>query len=69
MTVSEDVSEFVEVRLPQAFCDDCIAKELGKNRHQIQAITITLGTTAEFTRQRGGCAECRNEHKFAIRSN
>ena len=69
MTVSESVTVFLRTRRPKAFCDDCIADELGKNRRQIQPITVTLKESAEFTRLKGTCVGCLSQTKFAINAN
>ena len=69
MTVSESVATFLKASRPKAFCDDHIADELGKNRRQIQAITVTLAETSDFSRKKGGCSVCSSPNKYAIRSN
>ena len=69
MTVPESVATFLRTRRPKAFCDDCIAEELGKNRRQIQPLTATLKESAEFTRLKGSCVGCLSQTKFAIHAN
>ncbi len=69
MTVAEAVIRFLIGHRPDAYCDDCIAKELGKNRHQIQDITANLARTSGFNRGPGGCVNCDQPTKLAIRAN
>ena len=69
MTVSEDVTRFLRARRPKAFCDYCIAEELGTNRRQIQPITVTLKESAEFTRLKGTCVGCLSRDRFATNAN
>jgi len=64
-TVADDVAAYVRKGKPKAYCDDCIAKALSKNRRQIQAITAALGA-AGFSRSKRTCAGCASTTKFAV---
>jgi hypothetical protein len=64
MSRAQDINDFVKRREPAAFCDDCIAKKLElPRRQQSAAITETLGTTTDFTREHGLCSVCASEKK------
>jgi hypothetical protein len=63
MPVADLVAAFLKRRGPKSYCDDCIAKELGKNRRQIQAITIAMGA-AGYVRVVGPCSGCSKNQKF-----
>jgi hypothetical protein len=64
-TVADDVAAYLRKGKPNAYCDDCIAKALGKNRRQIQAITASL-SAAGFKRSDRACAGCSKTDKLAV---
>ncbi len=62
MLVAEKISNTVKGHAPAAICDKCIVAELGLTAHAHSAqITAALGTTSDFTRERGNCVVCKNE--------
>lgn len=65
-TVAENVADFLIRSRPKAYCDDCLAKALGKNRRQIQAVTVSLGATNGFSRAYGLCSERGEAGKLVI---
>ncbi|MCS3902201.1 hypothetical protein J2T55_000193 [Methylohalomonas lacus] len=67
MTLAERVVEFLNSRRPSAFCDDCIADEMGSNRHHTQQTTHPLGLTRGYERARNHCHRCGADNKLAIR--
>ena len=61
MIIAERVNEFVTNRRPDEICDACIATHLNLRHQQANRVTMALGTTSDFTRQAGVCAECGRE--------
>ena len=57
MTVEERVANFLAVNKGQAFCDDCLAEEVGINRHQARNATSGLGASGAFRRGSGTCSK------------
>lgn len=41
-----------------AYCDDCIAEALDLRRQQANRVTMALGTSSDFQRQRHACSQC-----------
>ena len=59
MTVLHDVSEFLIARSPDAFCDDCIAANLGLSiRQHANHKTRELANSPRFDRRKGKCSIC-----------
>ena len=58
ITVPEKVLAFLRERRTLAFCDDCIAKNVGINRHMAHQATLPFGLTSDFNRGFGVCAGC-----------
>lgn len=48
-------------RAPAAFCDDCIAKQIGIGPSQVNPVTLTLGLTTDFRQMMGTCSVCERE--------
>lgn len=70
MTEPEHIVGFLKKNIPKAYCDDCIADELKLRRRQRAArVTIVLGLTSDFERNKGVCSLCANDRpKFIIRA-
>jgi transcriptional regulator with XRE-family HTH domain len=61
LSIPERVTQFLR-KTTKAYCDDCIAAELGLSRiQQVHAVTSALATTDDFHRFRGVCYSCRLE--------
>ena len=58
ITVPERVLAFLRDHCPLAFCDDCIAKNVGINRYMAHQATLPFGLTSDFNRGFGACAGC-----------
>ncbi len=58
VTVPERVLAFLSERHGLAFCDDCIAKHVGINRHMAHQSTLPFGLTSDFERAYGSCSGC-----------
>ena len=68
MLLAERVNRYITEYKSIAFCDDCIAEELGvSQRQQIHQITNALGTTDAFHRDKGRCYVCDREKKVTVR--
>ena len=64
MLIAERVNKFITDHMPDAFCDDCIAEELGlSRRQQAHRVTSALATTADFRREVDSCSLCGKEKK------
>lgn len=64
MTVPEDVSNYITINRPNAYCDDCIQAALDlSRRQQVQQITSSLGLSADYDRNDGICSTCGSEKK------
>ncbi len=69
MNVAERIATFISLHRPEAFCDDCITKELSLSiRRQTQPITAALGTTDCYRRVTGTCSVCGDEKKVIGRA-
>src|SRR5262249_11210346 len=58
VTVPEKVLAFLRDHLTRTFCDDCIAQNVGINRHMAHQATLPFGLTSDFNRGFGVCAGC-----------
>jgi hypothetical protein len=58
MIIAERVNEYITKRRPDEVCDACVAADLGLRHQQANRVTMALGTTSDFTREPGRCAEC-----------
>lgn len=58
MTRDEEVAKYLNDHAGEYFCDDCIANAVGINRYQASNATRPLGTTSDFTREKGVCSQC-----------
>ncbi|GGH16277.1 hypothetical protein [Silvibacterium dinghuense] len=57
MTNPQKVYVFLKENSGQAFCDDCIERAVGVDRHQVHTIAATLGLfPLEFKRCASSCA-------------
>lgn len=65
VTVPERVLAFLVERSGLPYCDDCIAKHVGINRHMAHQSTLPFGLTRDFKRAFGRCAGC-GESKLVI---
>ena len=66
MTVPERIAEFLIQNRENAFCDDCLQKQLGlPRRQQVQQTTKPLGISGKFSRDGGQCSDC-GRHKTVI---
>jgi hypothetical protein len=62
MTEAEQLVGFLQKNQTKAFCDDCIAHELGLTRRQrAQRVTVSLGLTSDYERSPGICCVCKND--------
>ena len=60
---AELLNRYLTERL-DPLCDDCLAMALGfTQRQQAAGITQTLGTTGDFNRYIGICADCKCTRK------
>jgi hypothetical protein len=66
MTNPEKIHSFLKKNLHHGFCDDCLAKKTGVDRHEINTIASTLALfTKEFSRSATSCPEkCSNRDKL-----
>lgn len=56
MTVEERVASFLIVNKGKAYCDDCLADEIGINRYQARNATAGLAASGSFRRDLGICS-------------
>ena len=68
MNIAERVNAYIIRRGPEAICDACIAKALDLRHQQANRVTMALGTTSDFHRGYGVCADCRKEQKVTSRA-
>lgn len=62
MLVAHAVNELITKQHGKPICDRCICEALSLTAHAHAAqITGALGTTSDFTRERGVCSMCKNE--------
>ena len=68
MIIAERVNEFITKRYPAPLCDACVASALVLRHQQANRVTMALGTTSDFDRGNGICADCGKEQKVTRRS-
>ena len=56
MNVEERVAQFLTANRGRAYCDDCLADEVGINRHQARNATSGLAASGRFHRDYGLCS-------------
>ena len=61
MIIAERVNLYLTARRPGEVCDACVASHLGLRHQQANRVTMALGTTSDFTREMGVCADCERE--------
>ena len=61
MIIAEKVNRYLTQRRPDEVCDSCVADHLGFRHQQANRVTMALGTTSDFTRETGQCADCDRE--------
>ena len=61
MIIAQRVNDFLTKRRPDEVCDLCIADHLKLRHQQANKVTMALGTTNDFTRAPGVCADCDRE--------
>lgn len=66
MTNPEKVHSFLKKNIRQAFCDDCLEKNTGVNRHEVNTIASTLALfPKEFKRTSTVCPQkCHDREKL-----
>ncbi len=66
MTNPEKVYDFLKKNIRKGFCDDCLEKRVGVNRHEVNTIASTLALfPKEFTRVPTTCPQqCSNRDKL-----
>jgi len=61
MTNPEKVFGFLKKNLHTGFCDDCVDRQTGVNRHEVNTIASTLALfTKEFKRVQTQCPQSRS---------
>ena len=68
MIIAERVNAYIVRRRPDAICDACIAKALDLRHPQANRVTMALGTTSDFHRGYGVCADCGKEMMVTSRA-
>jgi hypothetical protein len=61
MIIAERVNQYLTKRRPAEICDSCVADHLQLRHQQANRVTMALGTTSDFTRRAGLCADCGRE--------
>ena len=61
MIIAQRVNDYLTKRRPDEVCDSCVADDLGLRHQQANRVTMALGTTSDFTREPGLCADCSRE--------
>ena len=66
MTNPQQVYGFLKKNLHEGFCDDCVERQTGVNRHEVNTITSTLALfPKEFKRVQAQCPQsCSNRDKL-----
>jgi hypothetical protein len=60
----QKVYDFLKCNPPRPFCDDCVAKGTGVDRHEVNTIARTLALfPKEFRRASAACAHCTAQDK------
>jgi hypothetical protein len=67
MTNPQKVHDFLKKNPKQMFCDDCVEKKTGVDRHEVNTIASTLALfPKEFKRLSTICSQkCSNRDKMA----
>lgn len=68
MSVAEPVNVYITERRPDAICDPCLGRALNIRDQQANQVAVALGTTGEFDRDRGVCADCGKAQKVIRRA-
>lgn len=68
MIIAERVNQFITERYPASLCDACVASALDLRHQQANRVTMALGTTSDFNRYDGICADCGKEQKVTGRA-
>ena len=68
MIIAERVNAYLTKRRPHPVCDACVAKSLKLRHQQANRVTMALGTTSDFDRGNGICADCAKEQKVTRRA-
>jgi len=66
-TIPEKIINFLTEKLPNAYCDDCLAEALHLQRTQVNTVTSTLGLCREYSRGAQICQVCGKTGKSATR--
>jgi hypothetical protein len=67
MTVEERIATFLLQNKGKAYCDDCLAKGIGVNRHQARNATSGLGASGtKFQRDYGTCSKTRHDREKKV---
>ena len=67
LTIPEKVIHFLTERMPNSYCDDCLAEALHLRRSQVNTVTATLGLCREYSRGEQSCRLCVKATKSATR--
>jgi hypothetical protein len=67
MYLASRVNEYITGRRPDWICDACLARALSVRDQQTNQIAVALGTTSDFDRGDGVCADCGKEQKVIRR--
>ena len=54
--LAQQINDFLVASLPDPYCDECLAQELGSDRTDYYA--AALGALDGFVREMGDCSEC-----------
>lgn len=70
MTNPEKVYDFLKKNIHNGFCDDCLGKAVGVDRHEVNTIASTLALfPKEFTRASRNCPlECSSRDKLVTQA-
>jgi len=70
MNNPQKIHAFLKANLRQGFCDDCLEKKTGVDRHEINIISSTLALfPMEFTRASASCPQqCSTRDKLVTRA-
>ena len=58
MLIADQVRNYIALRAPAQLCDACVARHLKLRHQQANRVTMALGTTSDFSRDYGTCADC-----------
>ena len=68
MTLASRVNEYITKRRPERICGACLARALSVRDQQTSQIAVALGTTSDFDRGDGVCADCGKQQKVIRRA-